>query len=202
MARIPLFSLETCTPEQRRIYEKIVSGPRGALVGPLRAALHSPELADRWQRLGEFLRFGTCLPPRLNELAILVTARRWNAQLEWQIHADAARRAGLSEAVIEAIRVAAPPLFADADEGMIYDYCRELQQFGQVGDAAYGAVRERFGVAGVVELTALAGYYTMVAMTLNAHHIELERTPELDSPGRLTDLPPGASGIAPTENKL
>jgi 4-carboxymuconolactone decarboxylase len=84
------------TPEQRRIYESIVNGPRGTLVGPLRAALHRPELADKWQQLGELLRYRTSLPPHISEIAILVTARRWNSQVEWHMHAIAAAKAGVA----------------------------------------------------------------------------------------------------------
>ena len=91
--RIAFPTPETMSPEQRRVYDTVVSGPRGVVVGPLRAALHSPELADCWQQLGAFLRYRTCLPPRLNELAILVTARRWNSELEWVVHAEAALKA-------------------------------------------------------------------------------------------------------------
>jgi 4-carboxymuconolactone decarboxylase len=74
------------TPDQRRVHDAVVSGPRGELRGPLRAVLHRPELADKWQQLGELLRFRTSLPPQLKELAILVTGRHCHAQLEWHIH--------------------------------------------------------------------------------------------------------------------
>src|SRR5436190_14744346 len=95
VARIPLPSPETMTPEQRRVYDAIVSGPRKTLVGPLRAALHIPELADKWQQFGELLRYRTSLAPRLSELAILVTAKHCHCQLEWLIHEQMARKAGL-----------------------------------------------------------------------------------------------------------
>ncbi len=95
---------EDMTPAQRNVYDAIVSGPRGTLVGPLRAALHNPALADRWQKLGQVLRFETSIPTALNELAILVTARRWNSELEWAIHARDAARAGLDSRITEAIR--------------------------------------------------------------------------------------------------
>ncbi len=166
------------TAEQRRVYEAIVSGPRGTLIGPLRAAIHSPELADRWQRLGEFLRFRTCLPPRLNELTIIITARHWNSQIEWYVHAAAARKAGLPETVIDAICCAQPPRFDDPDDAAVYDYVRELEEHGQVSEPVYQAIMNRWGAVGVVELTALAGYYTMVSMTLNAHEIPLPRGAE------------------------
>ena len=93
MARLHLPSVDEMTPEQRDVHDEIVSGIRGSLVGPLRAVIHSPDLARRWSRLGEYLRFSTSLPKKLNELAIIVTGRRWNSQLEFLIHAQAAKAA-------------------------------------------------------------------------------------------------------------
>src|SRR5436305_15228174 len=113
MARLHLPSFEEMTSEQREVHNEIVSGVRGRLVGPLRAVIHSPELARRWSTLGEYLRFSTCLPKKLSELAILVTGRRWNSQVEFLIHADAAKAAGLDPACIEAIRTGKPPAFRD-----------------------------------------------------------------------------------------
>ncbi len=182
MARIPLPSPETFTAEQKRVHDAIVSGPRGALRGPLRAALHNPELADKWQQLGELLRYRTSLPPQLSELAILVTARHCNCQVEWFIHAEMARKAGLSDSIIENIRTRRPIADADLAAVDIYLYASELNRSDTVSEDAHRRVRERFGVVGVVELTALIGYYTMVAMTLNAHQIPLPdgATPPLD----------------------
>ena len=99
MPRIPLFPTDTMTPEQRRVHDAVVSGPRGELRGPLRAALYRPELADKWQQFGELLRYRISLPPMLSELAILVTARHCHAQLEWFIHEQMAAKAGLAIAV-------------------------------------------------------------------------------------------------------
>ena len=171
--RIPLPTPETMTPEQRKVYDMIVTGPRGTLVGPLRAALHRPELAEKWQQLGELLRFRTSLFPQFSELAILVTARRWSCQVEWYIHARAAVACGLDPEIIEAIRKNQKPTFADANARLIYDYSVELSTRGKVSEAVYRATLASFGEVGMVELTALIGYYTMVAMTLNAHEIPL-----------------------------
>lgn len=182
-SRIPLPGPEDMNDAQKAVYEKIISGPRGTLVGPLRAALHNPSLADRWQALGQVLRFETCLPARLNELAILVTARHWNSELEWTIHAGAARKAGLQEDIIEAIRQCDIPNFTSRDDRDVYEYSRELLENGKVGSDAYQALLDRWGALGAVELTALVGYYSMVAMTLNAHGIPLPDhiPPELNS---------------------
>jgi 4-carboxymuconolactone decarboxylase len=182
--RISFPTPETMTPDQKAVFDDIVSGPRGTLVGPLRAALHNPVLADRWQKLGRVLRFETSMPARLNELAILVTARRWNSDLEWAIHAGDARRAGLDESYIESLREGSAPNFGDdAPAKEVYTYARELLTHGALSDDTHRAVTERWGDVGVVELTATIGYYSMVAMTLNAHLIPLpngvtERLPQ------------------------
>jgi 4-carboxymuconolactone decarboxylase len=189
MARIPLPTPEDMSPEQRAVYDSVLAGPRGQVIGPLRAVIHSPDLAARWSSLGEFLRYGTCLPKRLNELAIVVTGRRWSSQVEWWVHARVAAEAGIPQTVIESIRRGEEPSFDDPDEALVYAFTRDLQLSGQVSPPIYDAVRDRWGARGVVELTALIGYYTMVSMTLNAHEIPL---PD----GVAPVLTPPASGLA------
>ncbi len=173
MARIPLPSPDEMSPEQRRVHDAVVAGPRGVVIGPLRAAIHNPELAERWSKLGEVLRYRTTLPPKLSELAIIVTGRHWTSQVEWFVHARAAAEAGLAASVIEEIRLGRTPEFDDPQEAEIYEFTRQLLRAGAVDGETYGRVERRFGPRGVVELTALIGYYTMVSMTLNAHEIPL-----------------------------
>jgi 4-carboxymuconolactone decarboxylase len=173
MSRIRFPSGDELTPEQKAVYDEVVSGPRGRLVGPLRAVIHSPDLAARWSRFGEFLRFSTCLPKRLNELAIIVVGRHWNSQLEFHVHSQAALESGLDVAAVEAIRLANSPLFRELPDAEVYEFTRELIQTGGVSDTTHAAVTRRWGERGVVELTGVIGYYTMVCFTLNAHHIPL-----------------------------
>lgn len=173
MTRIPFPTIENMTAEQRRVYDEITAGPRQRLVGVLRAALHQPELADLWQKFGAFVRFRTSVPSRLSELAILVTARRWTSQVEWYVHAESARGAGLSEDVIQALLRAESPVFEDAGDAAVYEFARELQETGRVSPAVYGQVLSELGTVGVVELAAIVGYYTMVSMTLNAHEMPM-----------------------------
>jgi 4-carboxymuconolactone decarboxylase len=193
MERLHFPSVEEMTAEQRDVHDEIVSGVRGRLIGPLRAVIHSPDLARRWSRLGEYLRFSTILPKRLNELAIIVTGRRWNSQLEFHIHSEAAKAAGLPAAAIEAIRLAQPPVFDDEADAEVYEYARQIQQTGTVETPVHAGVKARWGERGVVELTGVIGYYTMVSMTLNAHEIPLPdgAKPPLAPPpgGGLTTLP-------------
>lgn len=194
--RIRFPTPETMNPEQRKVYDQIVSGPRGVLVGPLRAALLNPVLADRWQRLGQVLRFETSIPTHLNELAILVTARRWNSDLEWAIHARDAARAGLPEHYAQAIHDGHAPDFGDdAPAREVYAFGCEMLERGDVTDASYAAILSRWGEVGAVELTAVIGYYSMVAMTLNAHRIPLPEGLTTTLPGPRDRL--GMLGRAP-----
>jgi 4-carboxymuconolactone decarboxylase len=164
--------------EQRAVFETVTNGPRGVLRGPLRAALHRAELADKWQQLGELLRYRTSLAPRLSELAILITARHWDSQFEWHAHEPVALAAGLKPDIVDAIAHARRPAFINTDEATIFDYVDELLRAHQVQDANYGRALQLLQAVGIVELTALVGYYSMVALTLNAHEIPLpEGTP-------------------------
>jgi 4-carboxymuconolactone decarboxylase len=189
--RIPLPEREDLSPEQRRVYDESVKGPRGMVVGPLRAVIHSPDLADRWQKLGEFVRYRTVLPMRLKELAIVISARHWNSEVEWAIHARIARDAGVPEPILAAILARRLPEFDTKDDAEVYEFTRQLQSTGRVDDAAYARVRTRWGDTGIVELTALIGYYTMVAMMLNTHHVPLppDHAVPFDTTGPLSDLP-------------
>jgi 4-carboxymuconolactone decarboxylase len=173
MARITLPSPEDMDPDQRRVYDKIVSGRRGKIQGPLRAALHSAELADRWQALGELLRYNTTLTPRQSELAILVTGRACNSPFEWYAHRLEAEKCGIEAPVIDAILAETSPTGLSADDAAIVQYATELNRFNSVSDETYANALARLGERRLVELTALVGYYTMVAMTLNAHEIPL-----------------------------
>ena len=173
MPRVTLPSPENMNPDQRRVYDSIVSGPRGRIQGPLRAALHNAELAERWSALGELLRYRTTLSPRQSELAILVTGRACNSPFEWYAHRLEAERVGIEPPVIEAILAEAQPPGLSADDAVIVRFAAELNRARSVSDATYADALGRFGERAVVELTALVGYYTMVAMTLNAHEIPL-----------------------------
>ena len=174
MPRIPLpSSRDELDEAQQAVWDKVVSGPRGQVIGPLRAAIHNADLARNWSALGESLRFGTSLGKRLSELAIVVTGRRWSAQVEWYVHARVAAENGVEAEVIAAIKDGRPPHFTQPDDALVYEYARLLLQEGDVPDDLHARATARFGVQGVVELTALVGYYSMVAMTLNAHGVPL-----------------------------
>lgn len=165
--RLPHFDIAQATPEQKAVLDEILSGPRGNLNGPFLGWIHSPELAQHAQRLGAFCRYQTGLPLRLSELAILVTAARWQAQAEWSIHYPIALQAGVAEAEAEQIRQGQRPTFADSDDALIYAFASELYDAKRVSDATYAKTVERFGHPVTVNLVGLLGYYALVAMTLN-----------------------------------
>ena len=171
--RLPPLARQRMTARQREVAEAIAGGPRGGLRGPFQAWLRSPEVADRFQRVGEYVRFQSSIPPALNELAILVTAREWTAQFEWHAHHALAMKAGLPPAIAEAIARGERPEGMVADQNAIYEFAVELHRDRSVSDATYAAVAGRFGERGVVDLIAACGYYVAVAMTLNVSRVPL-----------------------------
>ena len=171
--RFTLLTEATMTPRQRAAYEGIVSGPRKGAVGPFNALLRSPEVADRVQRVGEYVRFQTTIPAPLNELAILITGRFWNAQFEFWAHSRLARTAGLSDAVIDAVADGRRPAPMSDDERIVYDFCTEMLRDKAVADASFEAVVDRFGEQGVIDLIAACGYYSIVSMVLNVDRYPL-----------------------------
>jgi 4-carboxymuconolactone decarboxylase len=184
--RMPEIPLEKMTPAQRGIAEAIVSGPRGRMSGPFNAWLRSPELADRLQKVGEYIRFHTSLDKRINEMAILMTAQAWGAQYEWYAHAPLALKAGLDPAVISAIGAGRKPATMKDDEAIVWEFTTQLRRDHSVDDAIYEKALEKFGEQGIVDLIAVNGYYDVVSMTLNVAHVGPPADAELPfkQPGR------------------
>lgn len=157
MNRLPPLEPGKLAADQRRVYDAIASGPRGGVRGPFLALIHVPELTDRIQHLGEYLRYKTCFPPRLSELAILLTARHYTCNYEWQAHAPHAQKGGLAQGIVDAIKERRRPDGMQPDELAVYEFVAELLGNGKVSDAAYERARKAFGTRGVVELGALIG---------------------------------------------
>lgn len=192
--RIPMVDPGELSEAQQEVYDKIVGGRRGRLAGPLHVALHVPELAERWSAFGEYVRFEGELPQRVRELAIICVARFWNSKVEWAIHSRIAADEGLEPRIIEAIRRGEAPEIDDDLQVLVYDFMRQLLEFGQVADGAYRALHERIGTKALVELTGVAGYYSLVAMTLNVHRVPM---PD-DAGAPLPGLPEGTPTRHPT----
>ena len=156
---------------QRKVYDDIVAGPRGEVVGPLGVWLWRPELADRAQRLGAYARYGTSLPPVLSELAILVVARTWGSEFEWLVHKPIALAAGVPADAVEAIRTGRTPLLEDSAQSAVYAFCAALLGEHQVDDALYADAVLALGETGVVDLVGILGYYSLISMTINAFRV-------------------------------
>jgi 4-carboxymuconolactone decarboxylase len=173
MSRLSPIEPDKLSPDQRRVYDSIASGPRGSVRGPFVALMHVPELTDRIQHLGAYLRYGTCFTPRLSEFAILITARHYTCQYEWQAHEPHAVKGGLAQSIIDAVKERRRPDDMQPDEIAVYDFTAELLRNGKIPDVAYERAVQTFGARGAVELAALIGYYIMIGMTLLAHEVAL-----------------------------
>ena len=171
--RLPELSDAAMTTEQRRVSDAIKAGPRGKVEGPLLAWLHSPALAERAQALGAFCRYGTSLPPRLSELAILTTGAHWQAGFEWHVHAPLALAAGLDPAAVEALRTGGTPHFEAEDEQAVWRFAHHLLRDREVPEATYRTVEGLLGTQAVVELVGLLGYYGLISMTIKAFGVPL-----------------------------
>jgi 4-carboxymuconolactone decarboxylase len=173
MTRLPMIPDDKLTEAQRNAIKAVTAGKRGGVRGPFPALLRSPELCEKAAVLGEMMRFGTSLPPRLSELAILITAYNWRAQYEWYAHAPMAQKGGLADDIIEAIRVGKRPASMKADEAVVYEICTELYDTKRVSDPTYKKGVETFGENGVVEILGICGYYVLVSMVLNTAQVAL-----------------------------
>jgi 4-carboxymuconolactone decarboxylase len=175
--RLPLPS--TLTASQQAAADTVAAGPRGELIAPFIPLIRAPELMTRLQLVGEYLRFDSGLPPHLTELVILMVARRWDQDYEWGHHVPLARAAGLDEDVIAALRDGGTFTGPD-DVRAVWRLVSELEYRRGVSDSTFDAALRAVGDAGVVEVIATVGYYTTLAMTMNA-----ARTPVPDDYERL-----------------
>jgi 4-carboxymuconolactone decarboxylase len=184
MARLEMPQQAAMTAEQAAVCAEAVSGKRVKVPAPMIAWLRNPELARRGQAVGELLRFETTLEPQLSELAILVCARHWTSHHEWTAHKAIALKVGVDPDVIAAIAGRRAPSLPDARHQVVHDVASTLLATGRVPDALYARGLAEVGERAMVELVALLGYYSMVALTLNAFELGLpdNAAPELQDP--------------------
>ena len=172
MSRVAKPGLEDLTAEQKRVYDEIARSAGGSVDGPFAIWLRNPRLADCANQLRNLLRFQSKLDQRLLELVVLVVARHWSARYEWFVHQRAALGAGLAPAVVEAIRTRRPPEFVRADERMAYELATELVETKRLSQPSYDRALAALGLDQLIELISAAGFYTMVAMTLDAFDVD------------------------------
>ena len=181
--RLPPLDRASMSETQRAAADELIQGPRKGVKGPFIALLRSPELMARLQKVGEYLRFGSAVAPRISEFVTLIVARAWTQQFEWFTHVPLALKAGTSQATIDALREGRRPGAMSGEEALAYDFSIELLNQHGVSDATYEAAVGCFGEQGVIDLTSILGYFTLISMVLNVAH-----TPE--EPGStVTALP-------------
>jgi 4-carboxymuconolactone decarboxylase len=169
------------SPRQRELAARI-AGRRGQVRGPFQVWLHSPELCDKVEALGAFVRFESSLDLRLRELILLIAARHFDAQYSWNAHIDKAAEAGVSRDALEALAVRRSPSFDRRDEQAIYAFCTELLERHFVADETFAEAHELFGDQGVVDIVGTLGNFSMLGMCLNAFEVDLQ-------PGRVPPFP-------------
>jgi len=179
MARYRDITPAEMTPAQRRVHDLIVAGRRGRFGGPFQLLIRAPEICEHASKLGEHLRWGTSLPDRLSELAIITTARFWRAQYEWFAHAPLAEKAGVPAAAVEAIRRGETPSFTQKDEALVHRICSELFKTQRLSDASFAEAVASLGETGLIEVIGIIGYYTLIGNTLNVFQVAL---PEGEKP--------------------
>jgi 4-carboxymuconolactone decarboxylase len=167
--RMPPIPKEKMTEAQKKAYDEVTAGPRGSggAQGPFVPLLRSPEFMSVLQKTGEYVRFHNSIGPKLTEFVILLTARQWTQQYEYDAHEPSALKAGVKQDFISAIAEGRRPAGMAADEEAAYDFCTELRQNQSVSDATYARAVSKFGEQGVIDMTGLVGYYTTLAMIMN-----------------------------------
>jgi 4-carboxymuconolactone decarboxylase len=179
--RLPPIPADRMSDAQKKAVEEFRAARGGGISGPFAPMLHSPEVMNRARAMGDYLRFQSVLPPRLSEFAILITARHWTQNYEWDAHHRLALQGGLPAEIAQALAEGRRPDRMNEDETALYDFCTELHQNKSVSDATYAKAVARFGEQGVVDMIGISGYYTLLAMVLNTARTPLAagRTPAL-----------------------
>src|SRR6266481_5539126 len=171
MSRYREIAPNEMSPAQKRVHDQIIAGKRGRFGGPFHILIRSPEICEYASKLGEHLRWGTSLPDRLSELAIITTAKFWRAQYEWYAHAPLAEKAGVPAAAVEAIHHGETPNFEQKDEALVYRICTELFKMQRLSDTSFNEAVAALGETGLTEVIAIIGYYTLIGNTLNVFQV-------------------------------
>jgi 4-carboxymuconolactone decarboxylase len=165
--RMPPIPPEKMTPEQKKAAAEFMDTRQTrTLNGPFIALLRSPDLINLASEIGIWTR-KTSLPPRLFEFVVLITARDWTQNFEWNGHSAAALKGGLSQDIVQAVADGRRPMRMADDETIVYDFTTELLNNRGVSDETYARALAKFGERGIIDMTGISGYYTMIAMVLN-----------------------------------
>jgi 4-carboxymuconolactone decarboxylase len=165
--RMPPMNPAAMNEAQKKAAADLAAGPRKGVFGPFVPLLRSPELMDRMQRVGEYLRFGNSIPAKLNELAILITAHHVTNEFEWAVHYPLALKAGVSRDTLDAIGTGRTPGAMPADEALVHALVTELLDTHFVSDATYARALKEFGERGIVDLVGTVGYFLAICLVMN-----------------------------------
>jgi 4-carboxymuconolactone decarboxylase len=171
--RFPQPTMEQLNPEQQAAAAEVLKQSSAGLGGPYGMLIKSPELLKRYLMMTDYLRQKTSLPHRLNEMAILLEARIWDAQYEWWAHEPLARKAGLSDAIIAAIREGKRPDAMQPDEAVVYDVVTELLNKRQLPDDTFNRAKQILGEQQTIDLVAVTGFYVMVSAVVIAGRVAI-----------------------------
>jgi 4-carboxymuconolactone decarboxylase len=169
--RLPHLTYDEMEADQQALHDEILSGPRTRIAGPMHAWFLNPEYGSLVQKVGAFCRYGTSLPPRLSELAIIIVARHWNANVEWFAHSKIALENGVAQSTVDSIENNQRPGFEHADEALIYDLTKSILETKGLSDELFQKATDEMGNKTLLELTAIVGYYCNVAIQLNVFDI-------------------------------
>jgi len=168
--RLPPIAPEQMTPEQKAAAQIFLETRKVPVFGPFVPLLRSPELMLDAKNMGDYLRYKNSLPPAVNEMVILITAREWTQQVEWQIHYPLALKAGLKQSIADAIALGRHPDGMSEAEEAAWQFSTEIHKTRQVSDATYERAKKLFGEQGVIDMAGTNGYYDFLAITLNTAH--------------------------------
>ena len=165
--RLPTIPPDQYSPEQKQAAAYFLAARKVPVFGPFQPLMHSPEVMSQARAMGDYLRYKSGVGNTLSELVILITAREWTQDYEWYVHAPIAAKMGIKPEVIAAIREGRRPDAMTEDEAIVYDFSVELHRNKHVSDPTFARAEKRFGKPGVVDLTGITAYYTLLAMQLN-----------------------------------
>ena len=179
--RMPPIPADKLTDAQKKAIEEFKAARSAEISGPFVPLLRSPEVMTRARAMGDYLRFRSSLPPRLSEFVILLTARRWTQQYEWNAHAPLAIKGGLKEPIVKAVAEGRRPEGMAEDETIVFSLFDEIQKNQSVSDATYSKALKAIGEQGIIDVMGITGYYTLLAMVMNTARTPLPAgaTPQL-----------------------
>jgi 4-carboxymuconolactone decarboxylase len=165
--RLPTIAPASYTPEQKQAAADFEAARKVPVFGPFEPLMHSPQVMNQARAMGDYLRYKSAIGTTLSELAILITAREWTQDYEWYVHQPIAIKAGIKPEIVSAIADGRRPEGMSDDEEIVYEFSTELHRTKRVSDRTFARAEKRFGKQGVVDLTGINAYYTLLAMQLN-----------------------------------